>query len=235
VIRHLSGSKTNQIEQFDIDGFERITLGRDPTSKVVYDLQRDDAVSRKHAVIRIKNDKELYFRIADLNSSNGTLLNGERIGGEVELLPDDVVELGAGGPKFVFDVQPRPSYLPARTRAMGGDEHPRRGGDAHRGRDSKPRPRTTEIAALSDTAQQPPPPIRRTFGKVPVGKSTILRMLTEERGKARQVWIAAVAAVLLLAVIGGGALYWHGQTVNQLAQQLEAQKRANCDDPRGRA
>ena len=94
VIRHLSGSKTNQIEQFNLDGLSEITLGRDPSSRIVYDLQRDDAVSRKHAVIRIKNDKELYFRIADLNSSNGTLLNGERISGEVELLPDDVVELG---------------------------------------------------------------------------------------------------------------------------------------------
>src|ERR1700758_80637 len=119
VIRHLSGSKINQIEQFDLDGLQEITLGRDPSSKIAYDLQRDDEVSRRHAVIRIKNDKELYFRIADLNSSNGTLLNGERIGGEVELLPDDVIELGSGGPRFSFDVQPRPASLPSRTRTMG--------------------------------------------------------------------------------------------------------------------
>src|SRR5271154_875931 len=118
VIRHLSGSKTNQIEQFNLEGLSEITLGRDPTNRIAYDVGRDDAVSRKHAVIRIKHDKELYFRIADLNSSNGTLLNGERISGEVELLPDDVVELGSGGPKFVFDVQPRPANLPARTRAI---------------------------------------------------------------------------------------------------------------------
>src|ERR1700691_2024387 len=118
VIRHLSGSKVNQIDQFDLAGLQEITLGRDPASTVAYDVQRDDEVSRKHAVIRVKNDKELYFRIADLNSSNGTMLNGERTGGEVELLPEDVVELGSGGPKFSFDVQPRPTYLPARTRAM---------------------------------------------------------------------------------------------------------------------
>ena len=69
-------------------------------STVAYDMQRDDEVSRKHAVIRIKNEKgQYYFRLADLNSSNGTMLNGERIAGEVELLPEDVVELGAGGPK----------------------------------------------------------------------------------------------------------------------------------------
>src|SRR6202167_6143552 len=119
VIRHLSGSKVNQIDQFDLAGLQEITPRPDPKSPVAYDVQRDDEVSRRHAVIRIKNDKELYFRIADLNSSNGTLLNGERISGEVELLPDDVIELGAGGPKFVFDVQPRPANLPARTRQMG--------------------------------------------------------------------------------------------------------------------
>src|ERR1700688_917973 len=119
VIRHLSGSKVNQIDQFDLAGLQEITLGRDPNSTVAYDVQRDDEVSRRHVVIRIKNDKELYFRLADLNSSNGTMLNGERIGGEVELLPDDVVELGSGGPKFTFDVQPRPANLPSRTRQMG--------------------------------------------------------------------------------------------------------------------
>jgi S1-C subfamily serine protease len=65
-----------------------------------------------------------------------------------------------------------------------------------------------------------------TMGKVPVGKATILRMMTEERGKTRQVWIGALAAVILLAVIGGTALWWHGQNVsNQLAQQLAEQQK----------
>jgi len=226
VIRHLSGSKTNQIEQFDLDGLSEITLGRDPTSKIVYDLQRDDAVSRRHAVIRIKNEKELYFRIADLNSSNGTLLNGERIGGEVELLPDDVVELGSGGPKFVFDVQPRPSYLPARTRAMGAMTAI--DAAATRVVAATDVGATAEMTAMSDTAVQTAAMDPSAMGKVAVGKATILRMLTEERGKARQIWIAAIAAVVLLAVIGGTALYWHGQNVaSQLTQQLAEQERAN--------
>jgi len=227
VIRHLSGSKSNQIEQFDLDGLGEITLGRDPSSKIVYDVQRDDAVSRKHAVIRIKNEKQLYFRIADLNSSNGTLLNGERISGEVELLPDDVIELGAGGPKFTFDVQPRPVYLPARTRAMaamGAIE-----AAATRIVAASSDAATAELAAVSDTSERTAAADISDFAKVPVGKATILRMLTEERGKARQIWIAAIAALLLLAVIGGGAIYWHGQTVAaQLAKQLEEQKQATA-------
>ena len=41
VVRHLSGSNINQIEQFDFDGLNEITLGRDPTSKIALDPQRD--------------------------------------------------------------------------------------------------------------------------------------------------------------------------------------------------
>src|SRR5258708_7462902 len=225
VIRHLSGSKVNQIDQFDLAGLQEITLGRDPKSTVAYDVARDDEVSRRHAVIRIKNDKELYFRIADLNSSNGTMLNGERIGGEVELLPDDVVELGAGGPKFTFDVQPRPASLPSPTRAMSAmgavDAAATRivaatqAEAATAERSLVPGTQERGAAAAATTSSTP--------ARTPVGKATILRMLTDERRSTRQVWIAALAAVLVLAIIGGGAIWWHGQSVaTQLQQQVAA-------------
>jgi S1-C subfamily serine protease len=223
VIRHLSGSKVNQIDQFDLAGLQEITLGRDPKSTVAYDVQRDDEVSRRHAVIRIKNDKELYFRIADLNSSNGTMLNGERIGGEVELLPDDVVELGAGGPKFTFDVQPRPASLPSRTRAMGAmgavDAAATRIVAA-----TQAEAATAERSVVPGTQERGAATTATTSStpaRTPVGKATILRMLSDERRSSRQVWIAALAAVLVLAIIGGGAVWWHGQSVaTQLQQEV---------------
>jgi serine protease Do len=223
VIRHLSGSKVNQIDQFDLDGLQEITLGRDPKSTVAYDVQRDDEVSRRHAVIRIKNDKEMYFRIADLNSSNGTMLNGERIGGEVELLPEDVVELGTGGPKFSFDVQPRPTYLPARTRTMDQMDPAatRLVAIADAGAEAGA---TAEHNAVAVDTQQRAAAATGTMTKVPIGKATIMRMLTDERRSTRQVWVAALAAVLVLALLGGGALYWHGQSVaTQLQQEVAAQ------------
>ncbi len=230
VIRHLSGSKVNQIDQFDLAGLQEISLGRDPKSTVAYDLQRDDAVSRRHAVIRIKNDKELYFRLADLNSSNGTTLNGERIGGEVELLPDDVIELGSGGPKFTFDVQPRPASLPSRTRTMGAmtavDAAATRivaATNAEAATAERSGVPETQERSAATTATTPAAVTSSTLGR-PVGKATILRMLTDERRSSRQVWIAALAAVLVLAIIGGGAIWWHGQSVaTQLQQQVAAQ------------
>jgi anti-anti-sigma factor len=53
----------------------------------------DDAeVSRRHAEVRYRAGR--YF-VADLGSSNGTLLNGQAIEGEVPLADGDVVQVGA--------------------------------------------------------------------------------------------------------------------------------------------
>src|SRR5580698_5762639 len=118
-IRHVAGSKANQIEQFQLDSLSELTIGRDPRSTIAFDPTRDDRVSRQHAVIRIIKGDQLAFRIADLGSSNGTKVNGSRLERETELLPEDRIEVGSGGPVIVFDVQPRPSHLVARTRITG--------------------------------------------------------------------------------------------------------------------
>ena len=84
---------------------------------------------------------------------------------------------------------------------------------------------TTEVAAISETAEHTATTDLAAGGKIPVGKATILRMMTEERSKSRQIWIAALSAVVLLAVIGGVALYRHSQSVaGQLAKQLAEQQ-----------
>ena len=53
VIRHISGSKANQIEEFTLDGRSEIRFGRDPSCDIVYGASRDDVVSRNHAVIGV--------------------------------------------------------------------------------------------------------------------------------------------------------------------------------------
>lgn len=232
LIRHLSGSKINQIEPFDLDGLQEITIGRDPSSRISYDLQRDDEVSRRHAVIRIKHDKELYFRIADLNSSNGTFLNGERIGGEVELLPEDIVELGAGGPKFIFDVQPRPAHLPARTRSMNVADAAAAEAAT---RILTPAPKggaTVESAAANTRQRTTAGDTAAALPKVGVGRTTIQGMLFDERRKAGRVLIASLAAVLVLVAAGGAAFYWHNRRVAREFQEQIAAANARADSVR---
>ena len=54
VIRHLAGSKVNQIEQFPLDSTTELTIGREPGMAIQFDPLRDDAVSRRHATIIVE-------------------------------------------------------------------------------------------------------------------------------------------------------------------------------------
>ena len=77
----MGGKKEHQ--SFDLKS-ETIYIGRDPEN----DIQIDDKyISRKHLKIQRKGDKYL---IQDLNSKNGTFVNGKQIS------PNDLFELGEG-------------------------------------------------------------------------------------------------------------------------------------------
>lgn len=66
-----------------------ITIGRGPDNDVVID---DLRVTRHHLQI-VQNNKGEYSAV-DLNSANGTFVNGEKISGEVRLQPNDVIVIG---------------------------------------------------------------------------------------------------------------------------------------------
>jgi len=207
VIRHVSGSKANQIEQIPFVNLTEITIGRDPSSNIAFDSPRDDIVSRRHAVIRVIRGDQISFRLADLGSSNGTFLNGEPITEEKELLPEDTIGLGKNGLKFIFDVQPRPANMVSRTRVIDITDPA-----------STRIIKATGITAASTAAQdavtkgnisvepalqkfEPPP-------KPGIGRETVIRMLGEERRSTSRVWISALAGFVAFAALGGGAFYW---------------------------
>ncbi|MEJ0015156.1 MAG: trypsin-like peptidase domain-containing protein [Acetobacteraceae bacterium] len=193
VFQHVSGSKANQIERFPLDGFGEITVGRDPSSTIAFDAMRDDAVSRQHASIKVLPGEEPKFNISDLGSRNGTRVNGEKIAGEFELMPGDTVELGAGGPKFVFDLQPRPPHLMARTRVIGN----MLGGST----------RMTNATGTDQPAPGATGPVT-TAAKPAVGRETVQRMLTEQRQATSKVWMYSLAGVLTLVGAVAGGLYY---------------------------
>ena len=225
IIRHLRGSKINQVEQIPLKDVEEITIGRDPNAGIAYDQKRDDVVSREHALIRVEAGERLNFRLLDLNSSNGTLLNGERISGEVELVPDDTVELGRGGPKFTFDVKPRPDNLTARTRLIDAID-----ASVTRAMAAVAAGGTTETAASGPlgTKELATAALKTRDGdaaaKVAVGKHTVLRMLSQERKNTSRVWMSSLAAILVVLAVGGSGLYWHNAAVAKRLQEEAAQK-----------
>ncbi|MEM6269652.1 MAG: FHA domain-containing protein [Bacteroidota bacterium] len=68
---------------------ELLHLGRGTDNEVII---QDASVSRKHAQLFIEADGGAL--IIDLNSTNGTFVNGQRIDGQYRLRPGDAVHLG---------------------------------------------------------------------------------------------------------------------------------------------
>jgi ABC-type multidrug transport system ATPase subunit/pSer/pThr/pTyr-binding forkhead associated (FHA) protein len=73
-------------------------LGREPECDIVFDAS-SGTVSRRHASIKVAGADYL---IVDNNSFNGTLVNEQRISGEVPLFDGDSIRLGLGGPVIKF-------------------------------------------------------------------------------------------------------------------------------------
>lgn len=110
VIRYVSGTKGSAVEEISISGRKELIAGRGPHCDIRYDLDSDDLVSRRHMKIEIGGSGELEFTAVDLGSRNGTFINKRRINQPGKLQPGDIVQLGAGGPEFVFDVHPAASH-----------------------------------------------------------------------------------------------------------------------------
>ena len=219
IIKHLSGSKANQIEEFSLRHHQEITFGRDPQVTVKYDPDRDDLVGRQHAKIsRDPNDAE-GFIINDLGSRNGTFVNKQRIIGLAKLQPGDTVQFGTGGPEFIFDVEPRPSGAIKATRVSEVGA-------------SATAP--TRVVGTGGSGVGTGTPVSSTGanGKTSVGKATVERMIhhsvtetkKQEGRKFATIGVAAAVAVLLLfgAVIGGA--YWYNSSQQQTLQNQLAQK-----------
>jgi hypothetical protein len=84
------------MEKFDIDALNNLIIGRSDLERGFQpglDLAPYGGVSRAHATLNYKNDQ---LTVTDLNSANGTLLNGERLAPEQSYLLKDGDELILG-------------------------------------------------------------------------------------------------------------------------------------------
>lgn len=72
-----------------VEGSTPLVIGRSTEADV---LVMDPEVSRRHA--QLEADRGAVF-LTDLRSSNGTFLNGRRIGESIELRPGDEIDIGS--------------------------------------------------------------------------------------------------------------------------------------------
>ncbi len=78
----------DDVDVWALEPGEQVTLGRHQENRIVL---RDDWCSRHHAVIWSEGGK---WWIRDQKSRNGTFLNNQRIKGDVELKPGDIIRVG---------------------------------------------------------------------------------------------------------------------------------------------
>ena len=184
-------------------------LGRDSSSTVQYDADRDDLVGRQHAKISRDPSDPNGFMVEDMESRNGTFVNGQKLSAPQKLYPGDKVQLGTGGPEFTFDVEPRPEGATKATRIASTI-------------DDKTAPETRVSTAAAGSIATAP------TGKVTVGKATVERMISstvtetkkQEGKKYATVGAIAAIAILLLGGIAIGGVYFY-QSRQQAALQSE--------------
>src|SRR5512139_3833946 len=87
VVDHVEDSQ-RESDVVDIPDDGEVTVGRAAHSTIVVD---DDQVSRNHARVRRHGD---IIEIEDLNSRNGTWVNGERLDAKRRLISGDEVSIG---------------------------------------------------------------------------------------------------------------------------------------------
>lgn len=87
-------------------GTQGLTLGRDSSNDVVI---ADDQVAAKHARILVSNGR---FFVRDERGSGGTFINGERIAGQREFHPGDILQLGSTVFKFSAVKSTKPAPAP---------------------------------------------------------------------------------------------------------------------------
>ncbi|MBI4501831.1 MAG: trypsin-like peptidase domain-containing protein [Gemmatimonadetes bacterium] len=92
----LSGARAGQIE---VHSGSEITVGRHPSNVLRFDPERDLDVSTRHAVIARSGNS---WVVRDLQSRNGTLVNGHRIIADTKLGDTDQIRFGAEGPAVEF-------------------------------------------------------------------------------------------------------------------------------------
>ena len=88
--------------------YQTVSIGRDPLCEMSIDAIRYTTVSRRHAEIRPVTtvDEAMGARwwLCDLNSSNGTFINEQKLVGCQVLQPGDRIVLGQQGPEYVFEL-----------------------------------------------------------------------------------------------------------------------------------
>ncbi len=106
ILRFLSGSKARRIEKYPLKDLHELIIGADPAATVNVPDEGETGADRFHARIIRDSSNPSQFILSDLESRNGTYVNGERIAAPTILKRGDVIQCGANGPYLQFYLEP---------------------------------------------------------------------------------------------------------------------------------
>jgi pSer/pThr/pTyr-binding forkhead associated (FHA) protein len=114
-------------KQYFLSATDVVVIGRSPDCQIVLDPFEFITVSRRHAEIKRVG---FHWKIADLGTTNGTLVNDLPINGSQQLESGDRIILGIEGPEFTFKcllnetVMVAPLTIDAQARDKSRTAHP---------------------------------------------------------------------------------------------------------------
>ncbi len=92
-------------ESYQLTPGQVTTIGRASTNRMVL---RDDLCSRSHCEVFVSGHR---WTLRDLGSRNGTFVDGNRITGDYELVPGELIEIGHCDLAFIYDLsEPIPQF-----------------------------------------------------------------------------------------------------------------------------
>ncbi len=193
----------------------RIRIGRGSECEVQAAAGDDNTVSRVHAELTVGPSGGLSLR--DVGSRNGTFLNDEAIKAPVPIRLGDRIRLGPEGPVLVVEgigTSPAtPALRPAAGKGTGLGQQ--------------------TVMGLINNALVRAREERERGGR---GSTAFLRAVAEEVGKdsRRKIrWLTAAVVILVLA--SGGAVYGVYWLLSGEVKQTEAQQRSSADSARSEA
>lgn len=118
-------------QSYRLSSTQTTLIGRDTGCQIVLDSSNPQyrGISRRHAEIRplapAAPQSSVLWQICDLNSANGTYINGQRLRGCQTLRQGDRIQLDSQGPEFILEIsspQDKPLPPPRLPIAPPGDD-----------------------------------------------------------------------------------------------------------------
>jgi RsiW-degrading membrane proteinase PrsW (M82 family) len=105
VLRQVARSGASITASYPLLAPEGLIMGRDTQCHIILDSETYSGVSRKHAEVCPSPASPTGWQVCDLNSANGTYINGRRLKGCCSLEEGDRISLAQEGLHFIFELQ----------------------------------------------------------------------------------------------------------------------------------